>query len=174
MNISLFYFLHSFAFQYVWLDSAIRFLAIKLIYILFIAAVIFICSNFKIYNFRNGIRILKESWKQIFYIPVATGLAWFISGLLKKLFHTGRPHAVLSNIHTLFHESGFAFPSGHATTAAALAFAIFFINKRVGYVFMIGAFLVGFARIAAGVHFPVDIIGGYALGFLVAFLLKSR
>ena len=41
---------------------------------------------------------------------------------------------------------------------------------------MFFALLIGLARIIAGVHFPIDILGGFVLGgivsFLVAFLVK--
>ena len=72
----------------------------------------------------------------------------------------------------IFAETGYAFPSGHATFFAALAMYIFFLNKKAGYVFMISALLVGLARIAAGVHFPVDILGGFVLGSTIALFVN--
>jgi len=38
---------------------------------------------------------------------------------------------------------------------------------------MFFALLIGLARIVAGVHFPLDILGGFALGIAVAFLVKK-
>jgi undecaprenyl-diphosphatase len=84
-----------------------------------------------------------------------------------------RPFMALSDVQSLFFESGYAFPSGHSATIAGLAFAVFFRHKWLGYVCMVAAVLIGVARVAAGVHFPVDIIGGYSLGFLIAFLLRK-
>jgi membrane-associated phospholipid phosphatase len=61
----------------------------------------------------------------------------------------------------------------------ALAFALYFNHKKVGlpaqagYWFIFFALLIGVARIMAGVHFPIDILGGFVLGFLIAFLLKK-
>jgi membrane-associated phospholipid phosphatase len=55
----------------------------------------------------------------------------------------------------------------------ALAVSIFFSHKKMGYVFIALAFVIGFARIAGGVHFPVDILGGFILGALVAYLVKN-
>lgn len=99
-------------------------------------------------------------------------LAYFISEILKILFHTTRPFLALPNVQALFTESSYAFPSGHATFFSALAFAIFFLHKKAGYVFICFAVLIGVARIVAGVHFPVDILGGFVLGGLVAYLLR--
>ena len=84
---------------------------------------------------------------------------------------------MFDHVQTLFLETGYAFPSGHTAVAAAIAFAIFFINKKIGYLFMSFALLIGLARIVAGVHFPVDILGGVVLGggvsWFVAFFLKK-
>ena len=92
---------------------------------------------------------------------------------MKYLIHTPRPFDVFPKVVSLFPETSYAFPSGHATFFMAIAFAIFFNHKKVGYVFILFALLIGVARIVSGVHFPVDILGGYILGFAIAFFLKN-
>lgn len=174
MNLFIFYSLYNLTLQYQWLDNLVWFFAVPLIYILFFIAAFYICINYNLFNIKNVNNTLKNRWKEILYIPLSAILAWSISKILKIIFHTPRPPEAISNIHSLFQESGYAFPSAHAMTISALAFAIFYVNKRIGYVFIIGAILVGIARIMAGVHFPIDIIGGYVFGFLVAYLLKTR
>ena len=67
-----------------------------------------------------------------------------------------------------FIEAGSSFPSGHATFFMGLAVALFFIDKKIGYLFMFFALIIGLARIIAGAHFPVDILGGFILGSLVS------
>jgi undecaprenyl-diphosphatase len=91
--------------------------------------------------------------------------------IFKFLIHTPRPFDAFTQVHSLIPESGFAFPSGHATFFMALAVSIFFYHKKAGYVFMFFALLIGLARIAAGVHFPADILGGFVLGGLVSYLV---
>ena len=150
------------------------FSAVPLIYIMFVVAIIFICIRYKLFYIKNITTILRENFRLIAYIPFVTVIAWLLSKVLKVIIHTDRPFIFFNNSYTLFLESGFAFPSSHSAAASALAFAVFFVNKRLGYVFMVSALLVGVARIVAGVHFPIDILGGYLLGFAVAFLLKSR
>ncbi|MES2930395.1 MAG: phosphatase PAP2 family protein [Patescibacteria group bacterium] len=173
MNIALFHFLHNFAFRYSWLDGIIWFLAEPLIYICILAAVVFICIHYKIFTSGNIITLIREKGRKIISIPLTTILGWCAATFLKFLIHSDRPYIVFQDVHSLFVESGYAFPSGHSATISALAFSIFFVNKRLGYVFFAVALLIGIARIAAGVHFPVDIIGGYILGFLIAFFVKS-
>ncbi|MCX6753933.1 MAG: phosphatase PAP2 family protein [Candidatus Nomurabacteria bacterium] len=173
MNIIIFLQIYSLAHQSVWLDNVIWFFAVPTIYIMIIVAAIFIFIHYKFYKIKDIFIILRDKWKEIFLIIFSPAIAWVIASLLKVLIHTNRPFIILSNIHTLFAESGYAFPSGHATAISALAFAIYFKNKRLGYVFMIAGLLIGLARVAGGVHFPIDIIGGYIVGFLVAFLVKK-
>ncbi|MFA6393225.1 MAG: phosphatase PAP2 family protein [Candidatus Paceibacterota bacterium] len=173
MNNTIFLNLYSLAHQSVWFDNVIWFFAVPTIYIMFIVAAIFIFIHYKFYKIKDIFIILRDKWKDIFSIILSPVIAWIIASFLKVLIHTDRPFIVLSNIHALFIESGYAFPSGHSTAISALAFAIYFKNKSLGYVFMAVALLIGLARVASGVHFPIDIIGGYAVGFLVAFLVKK-
>ena len=82
------------------------------------------------------------------------------------------PFIALQNVSALFNESGFAFPSGHATFFSAIGFALFRNHKKVGYIFILFAILIGIARVAAGVHFPLDILGGFLLGWLISYFLR--
>ena len=173
MNNIIFLQIYSLAFQHPWLDSLIWFFAVPLIFIMVLVAVIFIFIHYKFFQIRNIFTILHDKWKEIFSIILSPAIAWILASFLKILIHTDRPFIAFQNIQTLFTESGYAFPSGHATAISALAFAIYFKNKRWGYVFMASAILIGLARVASGVHFPIDILGGYLLGFLVAFSLKK-
>lgn len=92
---------------------------------------------------------------------------------MKELFSSLRPPAVLSAEQ--FHLIGFAlqnnsFPSGHTSTifllAGWLAMAVLSGWARVSIVAI--ALLVGLSRIACGVHWPLDVLGGIAGGWLCA------
>ncbi len=173
MNNSIFYFLHSFAFQSNLLDSLIRFFAEPFIYIVIILVIIILIKKYKVFGQDNTIPSLWKRGRNIAIILFATVATYLLANLLKFLFHTDRPFIALSNINTLVSESSYAFPSGHSAVIAAFAFAVFFKNKKLGYICFAAVLLIGLARVAAGVHFPVDIIGGYALGFIVAYFAKS-
>jgi undecaprenyl-diphosphatase len=105
---------------------------------------------------------------------ISGGLAWILAKILKILFNTPRPFDVFPKVQSLFVETGQAFPSGHTMVASAIAFTVFSIHKRVGYIFMGLAVLVGLSRIISGVHFPIDILGGFIFGALVANFVKNR
>ena len=60
-----------------------------------------------------------------------------------------------------------SFPSGHTNAAMAAATAVFLTgNKRYSWTAFIFALLMGIARIYLCVHFPSDVLGGFAVGFI--------
>jgi undecaprenyl-diphosphatase len=61
-----------------------------------------------------------------------------------------------------------AFPSGHATTAFACATVIAWASPRLAVSAFVLAALVAWSRVYVGVHWPLDVLGGVALGVLVA------
>ena len=68
-------------------------------------------------------------------------------------------------------KTDFSFVSDHATIAMALAVGLFVANRKFGLVAIALALLEGFCRVYMGVHYPTDVIGGFALGTAVALLL---
>lgn len=117
-------------------------------------------------------RIKKE---QVIHASVSILIAWSVNYLLKIVFHTPRPY-VLNELPTLTLSlpRDWAFPSGHTAMAFAMATSIWLHDKRVGSVYMVGAFLVGAGRVLGNVHFPVDILGGAIVGSAVAFIIEKR
>ena len=65
-------------------------------------------------------------------------------------------------------QQGYSCPSGHAATAASLfGSAAYEIRKRwMWFIAVIMPLLIGFSRIAVGVHYPTDVLAGWAIGVL--------
>jgi len=67
-----------------------------------------------------------------------------------------------------------SFPSGHATTAFALAtlLALWYPRGAIGFLGLAG--VVGFTRVFLGAHFPSDVLAGAALGTTVALIVHAK
>ncbi|HAS85116.1 MAG TPA: hypothetical protein DCS23_03565 [Candidatus Yonathbacteria bacterium] len=164
MNEATFNYLYSFAHRSQWLDFVISFTAEW--YGLIILAVLFVYLFKHKDNFKKGVT-------DLVVVSVTAVSAWFIAHFFKDVFHTLRPFDVSPAITPLVSESGYAFPSGHATFFMALASSLWFYHKRLAVFFGISAVLIGFARVSAGIHWPVDILGGLFLGYAIGTTLHK-
>ncbi len=101
-------------------------------------------------------------------------IAWITVQMVKSLFPTMRPFETNGNsTMVVWNPSDGSFPSTHTAVAFGIAMTVWLYDKKLGAVFMVTAFLVGAARVAANVHYPLDIIGGAILGVLVAYLVEK-
>lgn len=102
----------------------------------------------------------------IFVAPCVTLLAVWVA---KLFFGTLRPFELLADVKPLFtYGGGDSFPSGHAAFFASVSVVLLYHHPRLGILSTFFAIAIGFARVASGIHFPVDIIGGYILGIVVS------
>ena len=171
MNNIIFFFLYNLAHQSKIFDDVVIFFAVYFPYIVIILAGLFLLFHHEVLQAESPFQVFLEKKKEILMVFFIGIIAWIADAILKFLIHTLRPFDIFSQVHPLFPESSYAFPSGHATFFMALAFSLFFLHKKAGYVFMFFALLIGTARIIAGVHFPIDILGGFVLGGLISFLV---
>lgn len=108
----------------------------------------------------------------VIVIVVAVGLSDFISGkILKDLIGRLRPCNVLENVNLLVYCGKYSFPSSHASNIIALAISgSYYFRKALIPLFTLAA-VIGYSRIYVGVHYPLDILGGFVLGGIIASLV---
>ena len=84
-----------------------------------------------------------------------------------------RPRPYLTHIaHLLIERSNDpSFPSDHATFSFAIATILWRYNRKVGVILLGLAAFVGFSRVYVGAHYPMDVIGGAALGITVSLII---
>ena len=98
--------------------------------------------------------------------------SWLFAAFIKSIVRINRPFVDLG-ITPLYQESGFSFPSEHSAVFMAIAVSMFLINKKAGFVFLLIAILIGLSRIVIGVHYPIDILGGFAVGFIISLIFTE-
>ena len=99
--------------------------------------------------------------------------AFVIARLVKDAVQRGRPSAFLEDVFIRGGgASGLGFISGHAAVAAALATAAApWLGRRGRRLVWAGVFVVMVARVYTGVHLPLDVIGGAAMGWGIGALI---
>jgi undecaprenyl-diphosphatase len=115
-----------------------------------------------------------ESFAALVWTPLAAGIALLVNVPLRQFVGRSRPfqeHSGLVVIEPATGSGGFSFVSDHATLAMALAAGVFLANRRLGLIGIGLALADGATRVFMGVHYPTDVIGGFALGAAVVLLL---
>lgn len=116
------------------------------------------------------IAVLAVKKKFLFIAPFILTVAGssFLTYLGKLYFVRPRP------LDSIFVETGFSLPSGHATVAVAFfAYLVFILVKlnfgrrKIGLIYTLAILiilLIGFSRIYLGAHYLTDVLAGYLIG----------
>lgn len=109
-------------------------------------------------------------------LPLAAysiGIANLIIEIVNKIILRPRPFDEMSVNLLFYRPTDPSFPANAAVVGAALATSIFLVNKKWGVFATALATIYGFSRVYAGVHYPVDVLAGFLLGFVSAILLSK-
>jgi undecaprenyl-diphosphatase len=106
------------------------------------------------------------------WAPFAAGIALLVNIPIRGFVERPRPFLEHKGLEVLAPgKTDFSFVSDHSTIAMALAIGIFMAHRKLGLVALALAVAEGFCRVYMGVHYPSDVVGGFALGTSVALLL---
>lgn len=122
--------------------------------------------------------LVRRHWREGLYALGALGGALWLNGVLKAGIARARPDVW----EPLWRYSGYSFPSGHAMATATLTVVLALLAWRTRWRVPVLALmvpftlLVGVSRPYLGVHYPSDVLAGWAFGcgwavacYLVAF-----
>jgi undecaprenyl-diphosphatase len=106
------------------------------------------------------------------WAPLAAGVALLVNIPIRGFVERPRPFNDHEGLEVLVDgKTDFSFVSDHSTMAMAIAVGIFVAHRKFGLAAIALAFAEGFCRVYMGVHYPTDVIGGFALGTAVTLLL---
>ena len=97
------------------------------------------------------------------------GISGGINEALKVAFHLPRPYWVSPEVRALGSYPSFGLPSAHAQGAVTF-WGLIAADARRRWVLLVAValiFLVGVSRVVLGVHFPIDVIAGWAFGAVI-------
>ncbi len=117
--------------------------------------------------FRGNIKERKALLITIISLPIAVLLIKFIHIFIVEQ----RPFIQYSFIPLVSEKPDLSFPSRHATIIAVIAFSYLYYKSKWTALFLILMSWVGISRVFVGVHFPIDIIGGFSTGALSVFIV---
>ncbi len=122
--------------------------------------------------------IAEKDWRRrIYFFSLAAISVILARGIIVEavrfFYDRPRPFEALGIEPLILNNGAPSFPSGHAAFFFALALAVFFMNKKRGYWFFVGALLIGIGRVFIGIHWPLDILAGAAVGLISAFTVKK-
>ena len=95
-------------------------------------------------------------------------IAFILSRIASKVYFDPRPF-VVEHVKPLFpHIADNGFPSDHALLTGTLTAITYMFSKKFFYIMAIPTIIIGIARVAAKVHSPLDIAGGWLFGIIGA------
>ncbi|MFD4634618.1 phosphatase PAP2 family protein [Streptomyces sp. NPDC058284] len=153
-----------------WLDSAMAFVGE---YGLLLALVLLVVWCWWGQRRRATLDDAASSVAAVVWTPLAAGLAVLVNIPIRSFVERPRPFRDHRGLELLADgKNDYSFVSDHATLAMAVGAGLFVANRKFGLVGLGLAVLEGFCRVFMGVHYPTDVVGGFALGTAVVLLLS--
>ena len=105
----------------------------------------------------------KQVWIYLF-IPAS---GFVILSFLRKKINAPRPYEVWEIVPLLARDSpGQSMPSRHVFSATIISMACLHASLAVGVILLLLSAILGLVRVLGGVHYPKDVLVGYACGLV--------
>jgi undecaprenyl-diphosphatase len=115
-----------------------------------------------------ALALRRRSARPFVLVLLADAVAWGLSSVVKVVVGEHRPRG-FDPLVAMPRSS--SFPSGHATMSFACATVLSAFEPRAAPAFFALAAAIGYSRLYLGVHWPLDVVAGAALGVVTALLL---
>lgn len=110
---------------------------------------------------------IRKKYHKVLRLLLTGTLAYLLSGFAKDLWGRDRPFEFLLDVvNRDFIVRGPGFPSGHVALATALALtAGHYLPRKYHWLIASLVIAVALSRVYLGIHAPLDLIGGFAIGW---------
>jgi len=119
----------------------------------------------------TAVALVFRKWRMAAALAVSGVTVYFLAKVIKGWVDRGRPGALLDAVSAreTFGEGSLGYPSGHAAVAWAITMIVLAYLGRPWRIAAVAlAIVVPVARMYVGAHLPLDLLGGAALGVMVA------
>lgn len=111
--------------------------------------------------------VSKGVGKELSAYILVPALGFVLLTLVRKWINQPRPYESWEIVPLLDKDSsGNSMPSRHVFSATIISMACLHANLPIGLVLLILSALLGFVRVLCGVHYPKDVLVGYACGLI--------
>jgi undecaprenyl-diphosphatase len=159
-----FFWINGLAGRVAWIDDVIRILSCDIF-----ITVLFIIVLLAIWFAGRDMESRERNQRGVLCALASMGIANLLVFILNPMLPDRvRPcDAFPAQVHLLFyHPTDPSFPSNAAAAAFAVAMGMWVYNRKLGYILLIPAVIISFGRVYMGVHYPLDIIGGFAVAMV--------
>lgn len=115
----------------------------------------------------SAVYLAVKHYAAVIHMLMSGLLAYLAAGVAKDLYGRGRPQEFFTDL--VYRDQlirGPGFPSGHMALATAIGLTLWhYLPKRFRWISPALIIGVGISRIFLGVHAPLDIVGGFAIGW---------
>ena len=159
--------------KYIWLDALGIFFAQYFEYVLISCLIVFLFLPVR-FSLARLFEKIQRNWIVAAQAVLAAAISRFVlTEIIRYVLPRARPF-VDNDVNLLIqHPATNSFPSGHSAFYFALSAVIFFYYKKAGIAAFIASALICVSRVFCGVHWPLDIVAGFALGVFTAYLIES-
>lgn len=121
-----------------------------------------------IYSITVLILFINKSQNLVMFLFVPASNFLFIT-ILRRILNKPRPYDLFDHIPLVKYTKGKgkSFPSRHTSSAFIIAVSYFYIhNTYLALIMILIASIIALSRIAAGVHFPKDVVCAALISFI--------
>ncbi|NEC90928.1 phosphatase PAP2 family protein [Streptomyces sp. SID12501] len=109
----------------------------------------------------------------LIWAPLGAAVAVLVNIPIRGFVERPRPFLDHQGLEVLVSgKTDYSFVSDHATITMAMGAGLFVANRKFGLVGIGLALVEGFCQVYMGLHYPTDMVGGFALGTAVVLLLS--